>query len=554
MSSSNNYKELFTQESIEIINHLNENLLELEKNTDEQELIHAIFRDAHTLKGMAATMGFFNIQEMCQGIEEVFEDIRQGNSKISISIASILFQCFDILQELIFDTEKEINIKDILLELKEKHEANHLSDTVTKPNDGDNLIEQIIKNHNIIDEKSILESDDKAKQSSLSNMDKVSTIRVKMNDLETLVNLTGELMITKMRLEQSLPKNGADESRQIIVTLSRLIADLQSQTMKVRLVPTDQIFNRYPRIVRDLATKLNKQVSVEIDTSGIELDRSVLDAISEPLIHIIRNSVDHGIETVEERINNDKPATGTIKLIALRVGDKVQIKVEDDGKGIDLNQVVTKAIEKKFITESQARAMTDEEIVKLIGTPGLSTAETITDISGRGVGMDVVFNKVESVGGQVNVKTEKGKGTIISILLPMTMSIIGGLVVTINNEKYVLPLSTITSTLRVSREEIQTANGLIVMMFRGKVIPVVQIADILDVKLDKTLDQLKKVTIVVVNNGTKSIGIIVDSFERNQEFVIKRVDNMQNFTNAFTNTTILSDGRPALIIDPAILV
>jgi len=548
-----NYKELFIQESKEIINHLNNNLLKLEQNPNDVDSINAIFRDAHTLKGMAATMGFTNTKELCLGIEEIFEDIRKGDSKIHTEIASILFECFDLLQDLI-SKDDDCEIESVLSSLKSTHSVttskNTTKNTTSGENSGDDLIDKIVQQHT---ENESPKSKSKVnKTDSLFNPEKVSTIRVKMDDLEALVNLTGELMITKMRLEQTLSKNDT-ESRQVLVTLSRLITDLQSQTMKVRLVPIDQIFNRFPRIVRDLATKLEKQVSVNIDTAGIELDRSVLDAINEPLIHIIRNAVDHGIETTEERIKSDKPATGTITLTSTRIGDRIQIRIEDDGKGLDLNKIIATAIDKKIITESQARNMTDEEIIKLISVPGLSTSQSISDISGRGVGMDVVFNKVESVGGQVSVKTEKGKGTIISIILPLTMSIIGGLVVTIDGEKYVLPLSIIASTLKVHSSDIKTIDGNEVMMYREEIIPVFHISDILDVQIDEPETDTKK-TIVVVNNGTKLIGLIVDSFERNQEFVIKRLDNLQSFSNSFTNTTILSDGHPALILDPLLLV
>lgn len=550
----NNYKELFIQESKEIIHHLNNNLLKLEKDPSDVECINAIFRDAHTLKGMAATMGFTNTKELCLGIEEIFEDIRNGDSKIHTEIASILFECFDLLQDLI-SKDDSCKIESVLSSLKSTHSVK-TSKNITSKNinseekSGDELIDKIVQQRT--ENESPKSKPPENKIDSLLNPEKVSTIRVKMDDLEVLVNLTGELMITKMRLEQILSKTDT-ESHQVLVTLSRLITDLQSQTMKVRLVPIDQIFSRFPRIVRDLATKLGKQVSVNIDTAGIELDRSVLDAINEPLIHIIRNAVDHGIETTEERIKSNKPATGTITLTSTRIGDRIQIRIEDDGKGLDLNKIITTAIANKIITESQARNMTDEEIVKLISVPGLSTSQSVSDISGRGVGMDVVFNKVESVGGQVSIKTEKGKGTIISIILPLTMSIIGGLVVTIDGEKYVLPLSIIASTLKINSSDINTVDGNEVMMYRGEIIPVFHISDILDVQTDESETDTKK-TIVVVNNGTKLIGLIVDSFERNQEFVIKRLDNLESFSNSFTNTTILSDGRPALILDPSLLV
>jgi two-component system chemotaxis sensor kinase CheA len=519
MSENAKYREMFVQEAREHVQSLNQSLLKLEKEPSAREHLDAAFRSAHTIKGMAATMGYHQIRQLCRGIEELFDRIRKGETTLTSNMASLLFKCFDALQMMIADENAKVDLDAFLNELQ---------------------------NTNSVQEQVKSESEQVEKDRGLGI--KSATIRVKMEDLDTLVNLVGELLIAKMRLEQTIPDSASDEARQVLMSLGRLVSDLQYQTMKVRLVPIEQIFNRFPRMVRDLSTALGKEINFEMDGLGIELDRTVLDAIVDPVLHMLRNAVDHGIEAPSERESIGKPRKGMIKLSALRVGDRVAIQVVDDGRGIDLERIRSRALEKNIITEEYARVMSDDEILDLVGTPGLSSAKEVTDVSGRGVGLDVVFNEVEQFGGQVKIETKKSLGTKITAMIPLSLAIIGGLVVNVSGEKYVMPLSNIMTTVQVSKEEVKKVHGKEVIVLRENVIPLIRVSNALGLN---GKDE-EKVTVVVVEKGGKSYGLIVDSYERKLEIVTKRLEN--SYTSSFSDATILPDGRVALILDPSTLV
>lgn len=513
--SQNNYREMYVAEALEHVDTINETLLKLEEEPDRREYLDLIFRSAHTVKGMSATMGYDDTRELCKNIENIFDNIRKGQAKLVPNMASALFKCIDLLREMIADDKKKVDLKPYL-ELLENPDEIRL----------DNNAESAV-------------------------VAKSPTIRVKMSDLDSLVNLVGELVISKMRLEQSLSK-GAGDSHQVIIELDRLITDLQYQSMKLRLVPIDQVFSRFTRLVRDTSTLLGKQVNLVMDSSGIELDRTVLDAITDPLLHILRNCVDHGIEGPEERKSAGKNPTGTIKLTAYGVGDHVGIKIEDDGKGINIDKLKAKAVEKGLLTEEAAMKLSEEDAIDLLGTPGLSTAKEVTDVSGRGVGMDVVITQVESVGGSVKITTKQGKGTTMVLTIPLSVSIIGGLLITVSGDKYVLPLSSITTTVVVEPNQVKSIHGQEAIVLREQVVPLVRVADLLG--FEQQRHDSDKITIVIVDRGGKPFGLIVDSYDKKQEIVIKRLGNEAHSSNLFTNATILGDGSVALILDPALLV
>ncbi|CDI04906.1 chemotaxis protein CheA [Candidatus Nitrosotenuis uzonensis] len=512
--SQNNYREMYVAEALEHVETINDTLLKLEEEPENREYLDLIFRSAHTVKGMSATMGYDDTRELCKNIENIFDNIRKGQDKLSPNLASALFKCIDLLRELIADEKKKVDLKPYLemLEHPDDVQLNTVASTTAA---------------------------------------KSPTIRVKMSDLDSLVNLVGELVISKMRLEQSLAKGG-DDSRQVMIELDRLTTDLQYQSMKLRLVPIDQVFSRFTRLVRDTSASLGKRVNLVMDSSGIELDRTVLDAITDPLLHILRNCVDHGIEKPDERQASDKPPIGTIKLTAYGVGDHVGIKIEDDGRGINLDRLKAKAVEKGLISEEAAIKMSDDDAINLLGTPGLSTAKEVTDVSGRGVGMDVVITQVESVGGSVKITTREGKGTVIVLTIPLSVSIIGGLLINVAGDKYVLPLSSITTTVVVEPNQIKSIHGKEAIILRDQVVPLVRVAQLLGIEENK--QQSDKITLVIVDKGGKPFGLVVDSYDKKQEIVIKRLGNEAHSSDLFTNATILGDGSVALILDPALLV
>ncbi|MDE1819056.1 MAG: chemotaxis protein CheA [Thaumarchaeota archaeon] len=520
MSENSKYREMFVQEALEHVESLNQHLLKFEEEPNVKEHVDVLFRSAHTIKGMAATMGYDQIRKICITIEEIFDKFRKGEETITPELGNVIFYGIDILKQLIHDETKKIDLEEFLHCVKNPSELKQNND----------------------------ESD-----TTLALQVKSPTVRVRMQDLDALVNLVGEMMISKMRLEQIMHMHDSDDGREILMTLGRLITDIQYQTMKIRLVPIDQVFNRFSRMIRDVSTSLGKEVKLEVEDSGIELDRTVLDAITDPLLHMLRNAVDHGLETPSIRREKGKPETGIIRLSANRLGDRVEIQVEDDGNGIDLEAIKSKALEKQIVTSEDLAHMSDEEIVGLVGTPGLSTAKAVTDISGRGVGMDVVMTQVKNVGGQVKIVTEKGRGTSILLTIPMSLAIIGGLLVNISDQKYILPLSSISTTITINKNEIKNVHGHEMIILRDKVVPIIRVSEILG--LVSTVDEKNsQVNIVVVDKDGKSYGLIVDSLEREQEVVIKRLTGLSNSVNAFSDATILPDGKVALILEPSLLV
>jgi two-component system chemotaxis sensor kinase CheA len=382
---------------------------------------------------------------------------------------------------------------------------------------------------------------------------KTQTIRVSMDDLDSLVDLVGEIMISRMRLVQVLPDVYGDELRQVLRTLERLVTGLQSQTMKIRLVPIELVFDRFPRMVRDLAASQQKEVKLEMEGTGIELDRTVLDAISDPLLHMLRNAVDHALEQPAEREAAGKPREGTIRLKVSRNGDKVSIEVSDDGRGIDLDKVKAKALEKKLITQQEAEKLTEEQIIRLLGNAGLSTAGKVTDISGRGVGLNVVISKIESVGGTLKIKTKKGEGTTFVLTIPLSLAIIRGLLVCVGPEKYIVPISSVLATIQIDPSEVKSVHNRPVMMFRGQVVSLVKASTLLGVSeksgRTRSLDML---TVVVMDKGGKPLGLVVDSFESKQDVVLKHIDKLGYPTSSSVplDATILPNGKVALILDP----
>ena len=508
------YRDMFVQEAREHVQNLNEFLLRMEREPAEKEHVNTLFRSAHSLKGMAATMGYDQIKQLCIAIEEIFDKFRKEEQGLSSDLASALFKCFDALQEMIDDEGKKIEMESYLKLLQTPSES------------------------------VVVESTDVSLQQTSQ------TVRVKMEDLDALVNLVGELMIDKMRLEQSLI-GASDETGRVLTSLNRLISDLQYQTMKIRLVPIEQIFNRFPRMIRDLSTSLGKEVKLDIEGAGIELDRTVLDVISDPLLHILRNAIDHGIEAASEREETGKPKQATIKIAASRIGDRIAIEISDDGKGIDIERIRSKALEKKIISEAESRQMSEDEIINLLGTPGLSSASKVTEISGRGVGMDVVFRQVQSVGGNVQIKTRKGFGTTFTLVIPLSLAIISGLVIKVGNEKYVIPISSIITTINIEQSEIKTIQGRQVIKINEQVISLVKVSDVLGIK-DSNNSQNDLVTVILVDKGGKQYGLIVDSYENMQEIVTKRLHSSHK--SSFSDASILSDGRVVLILEPTSLI
>ncbi|MBN1157082.1 chemotaxis protein CheA [Candidatus Woesearchaeota archaeon] len=379
----------------------------------------------------------------------------------------------------------------------------------------------------------------------------IQSIRVDMKKLDKLMNLMGELLISNIRLNEIHRKRDYESIKTIIAGLDRLIMDLHDEVMEVRMVPIGNIFNRFPRMVRDLAGKEGKKIELAIEGSEIELDRTVLDQMGEPLVHLLRNCVDHGIEEPALRVAAGKNEEGTIKLIARREKSSAVIEVEDDGAGIDPQRVKEACIRKGMISKEDADKLSDKDLQMLIFRPGASTNEIVTDVSGRGVGMDVVMTKVKELGGNVKMESKLGKGTTVTMELPLTLAIISALLVKVKTETYAIPLNTIDQTVDITVSQIKTISGKELFVLRNTEIPLFWLQEIVGYSDPKNKEKL---TVVIANKGDQKIGLVVDSIVAQQQILIKGFQDMIKGTKGFAGATILGDGTVSLIIDIGTIV
>ena len=383
------------------------------------------------------------------------------------------------------------------------------------------------------------------------------SVRVDIEKLDDLMNLVSELIIAKNGL---VSINNADDSvrqdnsgfNEQIEYLERITTNLHTSVMKVRMVPLESVVNRFPRMIRDLSKKLDKKMELYISGEDTELDRTVIDEIGDPLLHLLRNAADHGLESNEERAALGKPETGSIILNAFQEGNNVVIEVKDDGKGIDAEKIKAKAIAKGTITAEQGEAMSDKEIIDLLFRPSFSTAEKISDVSGRGVGLDVVKTKIESLGGDVEVRTTLGQGSNFIIRLPLTLAIIQSLMVELGTEKYAIPLGSIQTIEDIPVSDIKYVQTKEVINLRGTVIPLIRLNEVLDVESVRAKDE--NLTVVIVTKGDKLAGFVVDNLIGQQEIVIKSIGKYINNSKMISGATILGDGEVALILDVNTLV
>lgn len=374
------------------------------------------------------------------------------------------------------------------------------------------------------------------------------TVRVDIRKLDALMNLVGELVINRSQIEQISMQLDDQRLGETVEQLSRLTMDLRDQVLKTRMVAVEHVFSRFPRLVRDLVKETGKKVELKISGAETELDRTVIDEIGDPLVHIIRNSVDHGIESPSEREATGKPETGTISLEAYQIGNNVMISVKDDGRGIDPAKISALALEKGFITSEKLAEMTEEEIINLIYAPGFSTAEKVTDVSGRGVGMDVVKNTITKLGGTIEISSILGEGSSTLIRLPLTLAIIQTLMVQLGSEIYAIPTGFVDQTISVAAKDIKYLRNQEVTLLRGELIPLLRLQDFLETE-DARNKQLEELDVVVFKTGDRRVGCVVDTLLRQQDVVIKSLGGYLGKIPGVAGATILGDGRVALIID-----
>ena len=709
------YLDIFLDESREHLQSLNNNMLELEQNSENMDTINEIFRSAHTLKGMAGTMGFKRMQTLTHDMENVFSEVRDGNIKVNSDMIDVLFQCLDALEgyvSIIQETSDEgdndnqpiINALNacltgkkadaaatpaeekpakksakkstkskakadtkaaeekkegapapaVSMKLSEEEQkavedammANRklyhitvtVQDTCLLKAARAFLVFKAIEDHgevlatnpstqDIEDEKfdfvfQILIATDGEVQPILDAIKTVSeisdavgvpfsgesavsseepaeeeeapakeadketlpaeapqeadskpapaaaqtpaaapakkpagkpavnrTVRVDIEKLDSLMNLVSELIIAKNSLVSSATSlgNNSNQLNDHIEYLESVTTNLHESVMKVRMVPIESVVTKFPRMIRDLSKKLNKPIELYMTGEDTELDRTVVDEIGDPLMHLLRNSADHGIEDPEIRAQRGKPEVGSIYLDAYQDGNNVVIEVKDDGNGIDVEAVKRKAIERGVLTEEQAAVADDNDIIRLLFLPSFSTAKKVTDVSGRGVGLDVVKSKIESLSGEVDVKSKLGEGSTFSIRLPLTLAIIQALMVVVGDEKYAIALGGIQTIEDISPSDIKTVQGSEVINLRGNVIPLVRLDKVVGVESKRSPED--NMVVVIAKKGDKLAGFIVDELIGQQEIVIKSMGKYINKCKFISGATILGDGEIALIID-----
>ena len=683
------YLEIFIDETNEHLQNLNEQLLILEKEPENENTINEIFRAAHSLKGMAGTMGYKRMQRLTHDTENVFSEIRNGKMKVTDGLIDTLFRCLDSLEGYLENiqnsadegTEENEDIIKLLNDFITNEGKEGLAQSVTKDQESKadnqevatgkekykelnildferNAIEEAAKNdikaygitvyvqescllkaaraflvfkalealgeiiksspevQDIEDEKfdfdfSVIFLSDNSVETiknaildvseikeayigeiALNQIEKQENIvvqetteevkketktaepavtkqtaqkapakavgrsvRVDIEKLDVLMNLVSELIIAKNGLVSASAQEGSSMNvgfNEQIEYLERITTNLHESVMKVRMMPIESVVNKFPRMIRDLCKKLDKKMELIMSGEDTELDRTVIDEIGDPLMHLLRNSADHGLESNEERIRLGKPEVGTIRLDAYQDGNNVVIEVRDDGRGIDTEKVKNSALKKGTITPEQAENMTDKEIIDLLFRPAFSTAEKVSDVSGRGVGLDVVKTKIENLGGDIEVSTKKGEGSVFSIRLPLTLAIIQALMVELRDEKYAIPLNSIEMIEDVNASDIKYVQTKEVINIRGTVIPLIRLDQVLNCPEKETEDE--SLLVVIVKKGDKQVGLVVDQLIGQQEIVIKPLGKYININKIISGATILGDGEVALILDANTLV
>ena len=683
------YLEIFVEETREHLQTLNENLLVLEKEPENKDTINEIFRAAHSLKGMAGTMGYKRMQNLTHNMENVFSEIRNDKMKVTSDLVDTLFQCLDALEayldnivnaqdegtddnepivKLLNDflngqggagaqpqeTDKEQpqeqqspvaddSFKNVefseferhaILEAYKKDMQAYGIDVHIDPScilkaaraflvfkaieaQGE-IIKSVPSTQDIEDEKFDLEfkmfvvskeplekvvdavknvfeikeatgtvitvseeepkEEEKQTEVSEENTEKPAaesapaakpaakgkssgkpvvnrSVRVDIEKLDVLMNLVSELIIAKNGLVASNTAEQVQHSQSFneqIEYLERVTTNLHESVMNVRMVPIETVVSRFPRMIRDLSKKLDKKMELYMTGEDTELDRTVIDEIGDPLMHLLRNSADHGLESAKVRKEKGKPEVGSIFLDAYQDGNNVVIEVRDDGAGIDVNKIRSKAIDKGTITIEQADSMTDKEIIELLFKPSFSTAEKITDVSGRGVGLDVVKSKIEALGGDVECRSVIGEGSTFTIRLPLTLAIIQALMVRLGSEQYAISLGSIQTVEDIPVEDVKFVQGKEVITLRGTVIPLIRLGQLLEVTdMDEEQESL---TVVIIKKGDKQAGVVVDSLIGQMEIVIKSLGKYININKMISGATILGDGDIALIIDANAIV
>lgn len=588
--------ESFIVETKEILDKLDVDLVEMEKRPDDNELLNSVFRHFHTIKGTSSFLGLDKLTGVTHKGEDILNKLRRGEARLNSTIMDSLLNAYDKMKSLLVSIEEfqneDIEVDDTIKELMDlisTLENGGVAEVVKKPakkskkkSSKTEIVKEVkeeVRNEETVkveeikseDEAEELEEEseseveaphietkqsnnEKSKQDSSKKVE--NSIRVDVERLDELLNIVSELVLGRNRLGQvnsefALENEGTKFSRDlsdVTKQIDLMTNELQLVVMKTRMVKIGKVFNKFPRLVRDLSRDAKKQIDIVIKGEETELDKTLIEEINDPLVHLVRNSVDHGIETPEVRIEKGKNPTGTLVLSAEHEGNNIIISIEDDGKGIDPEVIRNKAVQKGLISAERAKELSKQDILNLIFLPGFSTAEVVTNISGRGVGMDVVKTNVTKLRGIINIESTVGVGTKMIIKLPLTLAIIPGMIVKVKDQQIVIPLNTVLEVLRVHRENIYSVNQKPVIKMRESVLPLVSVEERLNGYEEKDENKIWQY-VVVVGIAEKRYGIKVDGLVGQKEVVIKSLGNYFGKVHGIAGSTIMGDGSVVMIVD-----
>jgi two-component system chemotaxis sensor kinase CheA len=540
----------FLVESYENLSRLDQELVSLEKHPRDAALLASIFRTIHTIKGTCGFLAFSTLERITHQAESLLSQLRDGERELTPALISLILETVDATRKVLACIEKSgeegpLRFEELTERLRAAVQSAAAIDSHPGPGSTSGpLAEPADGEGSLVAEAQKPEEDAKSSAAADSN------IRVGVGLLDKLMDLVGELVLTR---NQILQYNAEREDAALNATSQRLnliTTELQAGVMKTRMQPIGMVWNKLPRVVRDMALALGKQVRLEMDGAETELDRTIIEAIKDPLVHLVRNSCDHGIELPEVRARAGKPSEGRLTLRAYHEGGQVNIEIGDDGAGIDVARVKQRAIDKGLLRPEQAEVISDREALNLIFLPGFSTVETVTNLSGRGVGMDVVKSHIEKIGGIVDVFSRPGEGATVKIKIPLTLAIIPGLVITSGGERFVIPQVSLLELIRLEgsspEKRIEHVHGTPVYRRRGSLLPIAYLNRVLGLK---SPDGAEAVSIVVLQAEDRQFGLVVDGINDTQEIVVKPLGKQLKGITVYAGATIMGDGRVALILD-----
>lgn len=558
----------FLDETRELLENLDNDLVSLETSSQDDDLLNRIFRAVHTIKGTSSFLGFEQLVELGHAAEDVLSLLRNKERIVTPVVMDVLLEATDKLKVLIKQIQdgkiQAIDLTSVLKDLesvkKGEIEATEDSDEKRSSTQETGDVVTDCKQESTEDTPKPSKPSAGKQKEAFHDME-TSTIRVDVDRLDDLMNLVGELVLERNRLLQlnrdfRVHQNASDYSEKVAETTEKIhfvTGELQLSVLKTRMVPIDRLFKKFPRLVRTIARDMKKDVELVLSGSETELDKTVIDQLGDPLVHLLRNSIDHGLEAPDVRRKAGKKKVGTIHLSACQEGSHILVSVKDDGRGINIEKVKEKALERKMVTPTQLQAMGKQDILQLVFEAGFSTAEKVSNISGRGVGMDVVRTNIRNLNGIIDIQSDLNVGTEVILKLPLTLAVIQALMVQISDDVYAIPLASVIETLRIGAEDIQHIDQREVICHRDSVIPLFYLNRLFDVKsrLDEGSEEKGYGYVVLIGVAEKRFGLVIDRLLGQEEVVIKSLGEFLGNVSGIAGGTITGDGRVRLIVDCA---